>query len=277
MRKRGLLVGVVSAVAAVVGATGLVSTADAVHVVCGQVITQNTTLDTNLIGCTNNGIVIGADNITLNLAGRTVSGTGVPGDGAGILAVGRTGVTIAGGVVSGFDGGVVIQGGARNTVRQVVVQDNVGRINDPVLPNTPYADGILILDSSNNQVLNNQALRNGPLSGIGLRGNSDNNLVQGNLSESNRALLSGPSPESSLVDDMGYRLDGIGERLPNFNLLQFNNARNNGQDGFSLFTGANDNRLVGNISTSNGFDGPEHFRGSGIKMHHDTRRTYVTG
>ena len=53
------------------------------HVRCGDVITQDTTLDSDLIDCPGDGIVIGASDITLDLGGHTVDGDGV-GCGGGI-------------------------------------------------------------------------------------------------------------------------------------------------------------------------------------------------
>jgi hypothetical protein len=41
---------------------------------CGDTITADTTLDTDLVDCPNNGIVIGADDITLDLNGHTIDG-----------------------------------------------------------------------------------------------------------------------------------------------------------------------------------------------------------
>ena len=38
---------------------------------CGDTITADTTLDSDLVDCPNNGIVIGADDITLDLNGHT--------------------------------------------------------------------------------------------------------------------------------------------------------------------------------------------------------------
>src|SRR2546425_13075034 len=46
------------------------------HVECGDLITQDTTLDSDLIDCPGDGIVIGADDITLDLGGHTVEGSG---------------------------------------------------------------------------------------------------------------------------------------------------------------------------------------------------------
>jgi hypothetical protein len=47
----------------------------AAHVGCGQVINQDTILDSDLEGCgEGDGIVIGADRITLDLNGHTIDG-----------------------------------------------------------------------------------------------------------------------------------------------------------------------------------------------------------
>src|SRR3954464_12548992 len=92
--------------------------AAAATLACGQTITTSVTLTANVGPCPNNGIIIGADNITLNLNGFSITGTPNAGDGAGVYATGRTGVLARGGTVSNFDGGVVIDGGGRNTITQ---------------------------------------------------------------------------------------------------------------------------------------------------------------
>ena len=50
--------------------------ASASHVSCGDEITADTTLDSDLVDCPGNGIVIGADDITLDLNGHLVDGDG---------------------------------------------------------------------------------------------------------------------------------------------------------------------------------------------------------
>src|SRR6187397_2115134 len=47
-------------------------------IACGDTITADTTLDRDLTGCRSNGLVIGADDITLDLNGHTISGNGKP-------------------------------------------------------------------------------------------------------------------------------------------------------------------------------------------------------
>ena len=49
--------------------------AAASQVSCGDTITADTTLDSDLVNCPNNGIVIGADDITLDLDGQRSTAT----------------------------------------------------------------------------------------------------------------------------------------------------------------------------------------------------------
>src|SRR5215208_1843011 len=51
------------------------------HPQCGDTITTDTTLHHNLVNCPNNGIIIGADNVTLDLNYHTVDGDGTPASG----------------------------------------------------------------------------------------------------------------------------------------------------------------------------------------------------
>jgi large repetitive protein len=90
--------------------------ASANHVSCGDVITADATLDSNLVDCPNNGIVIGADDITLDLNGHMIDGDGgTPAAGCnpqkefcdvGLLNPGHDGVTVAHGSVREFLVGV---------------------------------------------------------------------------------------------------------------------------------------------------------------------------
>src|ERR671938_598852 len=105
-----------AAIAAVFGSTFLVvlspaGPAGASHVTCGQMIMSRTILDSDVGPCSGNGIIIGADGVSLDLNGHQVFGTSEFGEGAGILVFRKTGVTISNGTVRAFDGGVVIEGG----------------------------------------------------------------------------------------------------------------------------------------------------------------------
>src|SRR3954469_10675609 len=89
------------------------------QVSCGDTITADTTLHRDLVNCPNNGIIIGADNLTLDLNGHTIDGDAAPFSGChprtevcdvGVVNDGHDRVTVTHGSVSGFDGGVGMGG-----------------------------------------------------------------------------------------------------------------------------------------------------------------------
>ncbi len=242
----------VVALAAFLVGTVLAGTATAAHVACGQTITQSTTLDSDVGPCAGTGIRIAANNITLDLGGRTVFGRQAPGEGVGILVDGRTGVTVRNGRVILFDAGVVIQGGSGNTITDVVAQDNFGtRASD-------FGDGIALFNSSNNLVTRNRVQRNGVFSGISLVGNSDNNLVDNNTVQGNNVESS-----PTLMDDIGIRVEGPGV---NGNVISNNKVEGNGLDGIQIFPfAANSNNTVrNNAIRGNGFHNKAHRAGNGF-------------
>ena len=79
------------------------ATSQASGVACGSTITSHTKLRADLTNCPADGLVIGADGITLDLGRRTIDGTGT---GAGIRLAGHRNVTIKGGTVREFATGV---------------------------------------------------------------------------------------------------------------------------------------------------------------------------
>ena len=99
------------------------SQALATHVQCGDVITQDTTLDSDLVNCPGDGVVIGAGGITLDLSGHTVDGTGA-GDGqTGVYDEGHDGVTVEGGRIQEFYSAVYLDDADANAIRSVSVTD----------------------------------------------------------------------------------------------------------------------------------------------------------
>lgn len=279
MKSRVRTMGMLAATLTVASGLGVAEVADAA-VVCGQTITQSTTLTADVGPCPNNGIIVGADNITLDLGGFRVFGTGLTGDGAGVLVKDRRGVTVTRGTVSNFDGGVVILAGGGNTVSRVTAIDNIGAsTGHQGIARTLYADGILVQGSSDNKVLNNRAVNNGWSSGIGLiPGDGDhpaippaltnNNLVEGNTVFNNVACRAGP-----FCDNDGIRVEpragsgcltgpvicpGPGNRIIG------NTVYANGLDGISLFGFTTANVVADNIVYANGFNGA--VAGDGIRV-----------
>src|SRR3954468_9000934 len=94
------------------------ATAGAQQLACGATTTRSTTLRADLRNCPGDGLVIGRDNITLDLGRRTVDGTG---NGAGIKLTGRRGVRIAGGTVKEFAVGIGLDASRSNRVSNVTL------------------------------------------------------------------------------------------------------------------------------------------------------------
>jgi parallel beta-helix repeat protein len=127
------------------------------HVDCGEKITRDTRLDRDLVDCRNNGIVIGADNVTLNLNGHTIDGDGTPAAGCnprrkfcdgGVVSVGHDGVAVRGGSVREFDVGVLVGNARRPHV--LGVSSSGSRFS-----------GIVIFNSARTLVRDGTVARNG--------------------------------------------------------------------------------------------------------------------
>jgi hypothetical protein len=74
----------------------------ATQVSCGQAITQDTTVDNDLIDCPGDGLVINADDTTLDLGGHTIDGVGQASGiavGEGAFSTGPDRVTIENGTI----------------------------------------------------------------------------------------------------------------------------------------------------------------------------------
>lgn len=151
------------------------------HVACGDTITADTTLDSDLTGCPSNGLVIGADDVTLDLNGHTIAGDGKPvkrcrrGEfcDTGVVNDGHDGVTIRDGSVREFFSGVFIGRARENQVLGIsssrnrffgfviaessrsVVRDSSGNDNPE-----PDGDGIGIFASRGLRIVGNSFRRN---------------------------------------------------------------------------------------------------------------------
>lgn len=154
-----LVVGVVLAVAA--GATALTSTAKATTVACGSTVTSNLALTHGLLGCAGDGLVIGADAITVDLGGHTVAGS-VADDSVGIRNAGHASVVVKNGVVRRFERGVRLAGANGNRLRGLTFVQNA-------------SDGIDLDHANGNQIVGGTLGDN--FTGILLEGGSTGNLV----------------------------------------------------------------------------------------------------
>jgi nitrous oxidase accessory protein NosD len=123
-----LLTGAAIGVSAFMGSQAL-----AAPLACGDTITADTKLDSDLVDCPNNGIVIGANNVTLDLNGHTVDGDGEFVDhcsrnelcDVGVASERHNGLTIKGGRVKQFGIGVGVFDAQHADLRQLTVSKNI--------------------------------------------------------------------------------------------------------------------------------------------------------
>jgi parallel beta-helix repeat protein len=119
------IVTLAAALAVLMGSSS--SQARAAEVACGDVITQDTKVGNDLVNCPGDGLVIGADDVTLDLRGHTIDGVG---EGTGIAAgaeadvIGPTRVTIANGTVRDFADGVGLRHSDASHIRKLTVSGN---------------------------------------------------------------------------------------------------------------------------------------------------------
>ena len=213
--------------------------ASADHLACGATVTQNVTLDSDIGPCAGDGLVVATSNVTINLNGFRIFADNGAGDNAGIRirpgAAGlTTGVRVIRGTVEGFDAGIAIFGGGNNLVRNMTIQNN---INDqiPTVPAGPnpcdLGDGIAMQNSSDNDIINNRLVNNGPYGGITAIENSDRNYIAGNtLADHNLRGRPGGGCGNANQNE-GVRIEGPGS---DDNIVENNTVTNSGLAGIGL-------------------------------------------
>lgn len=90
---------------------------------CGATITADITLAADMT-CAGTALVIGADGITLDLGGYTLTGAGVTGS-AGVANTGWRDGVITNGTIAGFFFGIHFEGASNNVIRGVTAEGNV--------------------------------------------------------------------------------------------------------------------------------------------------------
>ena len=167
---------------------------------CGETITADTTLDSDLVDCPNNGIVIGADDITLDLNGHRIDGDNELVEppcplgefcDSGVVNDRHDGVKIEGGSTRAFGVGVLVLRSRESRVVDISSSKNVlfgamiirssrSVIRDSSLSNNiaPEGDGIGLFGADHIRIVDNSIQDNaGP--GIHIDG-SAHNLIKGN-------------------------------------------------------------------------------------------------
>jgi hypothetical protein len=178
---------------------------------CGAVLTNSTTLRADVTGCTGDGLVVGADRITLDLNGHRVSGTGA----AGIRVAGRRAVTVLDGKVEGFTNNVLLHGSTGNVFRRLRVRRSEGR-------------GVEVLNGSDGNRFEQVA--------------SDEGRSGFRLQESNRNVL-------VHITASRNEFNGVFGVAADDNVVQDGVFADNGEAGVGFADGSDRNRIVTNTTS----------------------------
>jgi nitrous oxidase accessory protein NosD len=91
---------------------------------CGQVVKGNVTLTADL-KCDGDGLIVGADNAVIDLAGYSITGTGPDSSKVGIVVPNSDGVQVIGpGAIREFQAGILITGSDDTSVKRTTFDGN---------------------------------------------------------------------------------------------------------------------------------------------------------
>lgn len=207
---------------------------------CGQVITEDTKLANDLTNCRGHGLVIGADNVTLDLNGHTIDGDGAGEDWGVDNSAGHDGVVIRRGSLQDFTIGVLLVSAKDNRVRAVTVRDsrhvgmavvesrNVGITRNSVAVSR-FA-GIVIESESADVRINKTRVTGSGLSGVAVLGSSNVRITH--------SALSGNAT-------------GVGVEGSPRTRIKWNSMINNRQEGILIREGSDDSVVSQNFATGN--------------------------
>jgi parallel beta-helix repeat protein len=243
-----------------------VGEASASHVSCGDEITVDTTLDSDLVDCENNGVVIGADDITLDLNGHSIDGDGTEFEACdpkqeacdvGVANEGHDGVTVRDGAVREFGVGVLVGGARKNRVVNISSTGHiffgvvVGGSSRSVIRRSslsrniaPEGDGIGVFGSDRIRIVRNKIRRN-PGPGIHLFDSKKNLLKKNLFSRNGPAILMEKADRNEVQRNRVSKGGGILVAPGNQNVIARNRVAR-ALDSIAIDKGRG-NRVVGNV------------------------------
>jgi parallel beta-helix repeat protein len=222
-------------------------------VYCGAYVTQNVTLQHDIYGCVDGGILVGRSGITIDLNGHTINGLG---EGDGIAATGVSGVTIKNGSIVNFEAGLRMTGVTNSRVLDTRLRMNSdasawveGSSQNKFrrLTMTENGDGGFRLIASSRNRIAGSTISGASDSGIMLEElSSYNRLVRNNITLAGEGIKVEGGTENRVFRNTTSWNGGAGIEVAEDSLLtriNENNAHHNGADGiFIEGTGTQVNR-----------------------------------
>ena len=183
---------------------------------CGQVITQNVVLTSNLNCAETDGLIVNAGNIVVDLNGHTISGPDVDSDTktsskVGIMIPNVNNVVVQDGTIEGFQAGVLMTGSQNVEVKGIVAKNNQIGL---------FSTGASILNAHLSIIMNNQ---------IGIAGHStQQSTIENNiLFQNTLAGVTLVNSDNSVITLNSITESGNGlyiDNQSNQNNVNFNNV-----------------------------------------------------
>jgi parallel beta-helix repeat protein len=220
---------------------------------CGDTVTADTVLRTDLTGCTGTALAIGADGVVLDLAGHTVEGA--------ITARGHAGLSVRGGTVRGD---VRFDEVRQASVRRLRVRGGsitcVRSAGCTIVQSVVRGGGIAIAQSENgisNRIRRN-VVRHAPGAGITADRTDTTSIVGNVVRDSGIGISTSHAADLEVARNVLVRNSGTGLSGSFGSAASFvrNYIASNGGDGISLRTWGGDTLIARNVIRRN--------RGNGI-------------
>jgi len=183
---------------------------------CGQVVRESVTLSANL-ECSTDGLIAGANGITIDLNGFTIAGPGGESSKVGIMLANNDNVQVTGGTVKGFQAGILNTGGSGNTISKVTFTENqiavfnTGATNTNIETNNMFSNSIGVAShSSTGTKLHQNMLTDNQLAGVTLVNSAENvldfNTITGSV---NGVFLDGQSANNNVNTNTIVQNSGV--------------------------------------------------------------------
>jgi len=200
---------------------------------CGVTVTADTVLHEDLVDCPDRGILIGADDLILDLNGHRIDGDGslvsecpdrTTCDVGVDNSAGHQGLRVIGGSITDFGVGVLVVSAHRNSLSSLDIRNNLfagaaftgsdgARVADSVIARNGLAHrdpGVVLLDTSHSVVKRNRLSGNGT-SGVLLAGRSEaNQVLQNRIKHNVMAGIVIADADKNVVRENRLRRNGDG-------------------------------------------------------------------
>lgn len=195
---------------------------------CGEVIKQSVKLTSNL-DCKTDGIIIGADGLTVDLNGHTITGPGVSTSKVGVMLSDQDEINIVGpGIIQNFQAGILNTGGQDNKISGVTFTGNqigsfnTGSANTGIEDNLFFGNNIGVAShSATGSTLTTNLFKGNDLAGITFVNSAENSVLYNTIQGSVSGLFFDGQSSQNVVDSNNI-LDNRGVDINNANGLPLN-------------------------------------------------------